>query len=144
MRGGKVMRLILIIVYLIMTISGLILMKLGGNPGTVSVKDNNIAMSMNLISGIGFICYICSFLLFTRIIVMFDLSYIFPICTGIVQVITLIASYYVFHENISLKGIIGASLIIIGIVVMNIKFKDSNKIDNANVMKNDVHVQSRI
>ena len=117
------MRVILVIVYLILTISGLIFMKLGGNPGTLAIKDNNIAMSMNIVSGIGFVCYICSFLLFTRIVVMFDLSYIFPLCTGIVQIVTLIAAYFVFKENISVQGLVGASLIIIGIIVMNVKFK---------------------
>lgn len=128
------MRFMLVVVYLISTISGLILMKLGGNPGTIAIKENNIAMSMNLISGIGFVCYIFSFLLFTRIVVMFDLSYIFPICTGVVQVATLIASYYIFKEKIPLTGVIGASLIIIGIIIMNLKFKnvDNSKL-NANV-----------
>ena len=48
---------------------------------------------------------------------------IMPICTGIVQVITLIASYFVFKEQISKQGIIGAALVIIGIVVMNFKTK---------------------
>jgi len=85
-------------------------------------------MAMNLVSGIGFVCYIGSFLLFTRIVVIFDLSYIFPLCTGIVQVVTLIASYYVFKEKISVYGLIGASLIIIGVIVMNIKFDDKDKI----------------
>jgi len=121
------MRVVLVVIYLILTVCGLIFMKLGGNPGTLAIKDNNIAMSMNLISGIGFLCYICSFLLFTRIVVMFDLSYIFPLCMGIVQIATLIAAYFVFKENISLQGLIGVSLIIIGIVVMNVKFKPADE-----------------
>ena len=121
------MRVILVIIYLILTVSGLIFMKLGGNPGTLAIKDNNIAMSMNLVSAIGFLCYICSFLLFTRIVVMFDLSYIFPLCMGIVQIATLIAAYFVFKENVSLQGLIGVSLIIIGIVVMNVKFKPADE-----------------
>lgn len=117
------MKIILITIYTVLTISGLVLMKKGGNPGTVSVQNGDITLGMNLISLAGFICYICSFLLFTRIVVMFDLSYIMPICTGIVQVITLIASYFVFKEQISKQGIIGAALVIIGIVVMNLKTK---------------------
>ena len=44
-----------------------------------------------------------------------------PICTGIVQVLTLVASKIIFKETISTYGIIGASLVIIGIVVMNWK-----------------------
>ena len=115
------MKVVLVIVYLILTISGLIFMKLGGNPGTLSFKEGALGFSINWISAIGFVCYIMSFLLFTRIVIMFDLSYIFPICTGIVQIVTLIASKLVFKENISVQGIIGASLIIVGIIIMNIK-----------------------
>lgn len=117
----KKMSLILVVVYLVLTTAGLIFMKLGANPGTIALKDGNIGLTINWISAIGFVCYLCSFLLFTRLVVMFDLSYIFPICAGIVQVITLIASKLVFKENLSFQAIIGASLIIVGIVVMNIK-----------------------
>lgn len=122
-RRNNIMKIILIAIYTVLTISGLVLMKKGGNPGTVTVQNGDITLGMNLISLAGFICYICSFLLFTRIVVMFDLSYIMPICTGIVQVITLIASYFVFKEQISKQGVIGAALVIIGIVVMNFKTK---------------------
>lgn len=115
------MKFILIIVYLIFTVSGLVLMKLGGNSGTFALKEGGtIAFSINWISLIGFICYLVSFLIFTKIIIMFELSYIMPICTGIVQIATLVASRLVFKEIISTQGILGASLIIIGIILMNI------------------------
>ena len=117
------MKLILVIIYLILTVAGLIFMKLGGNPGTIALDKGTITFGMSIISGIGFVCYLCSFLLFTRIVVMFDLSYIMPICTGIVQILTLVASYFVFKEEISKQGIIGAILVIIGIIIMNIKNK---------------------
>ena len=117
------MKIVLVMIYVVLTLLGLILMKKGGNPGTINISDGNISLGMNLISLAGFVCYICSFLLFTRIVVMFDLSYIMPICTGIVQTLTLIASYFVFKEQISKQGIIGAILVIFGIVIMNIKTK---------------------
>lgn len=115
------MKIVLVAIYVVLTIAGLVLMKKGGNPGTLHVGNGEINLGMSLVSLVGFICYICSFFLFTRIVVMFDLSYIMPICTGIVQVITLVASYLIFHEEISKQGIIGASLVIIGIMVMNFK-----------------------
>ena len=108
----KKMKIVFIIIYLMLTLSGLIFMKLGANPGTMSFKDGTIGLTINWVSAIGFVCYICSFLMFTRIVVMFDLSYIFPICTGIVQVVTLIASKFIFKENLSMQAIIGATLII--------------------------------
>lgn len=123
MKKGErnIMKIVLICIYLILTLSGLILMKKGGNPGSLAIENGNANFGISLVSLAGLVCYLCSFLLFTRIVVMFDLSYIMPICTGIVQVLTLIASKVIFKETISTYGIIGASLVIIGIVVMNWK-----------------------
>lgn len=114
------LKLILVIIYLVLTTSGLIFMKLGGNSGSFALNQGNIAFTINWISLIGFVCYLCSFLLFTKIVIMFDLSYIMPICTGIVQILTLIASKVVFKETITTHGIIGASIVIIGIIIMNL------------------------
>ena len=115
------MKIIFVILYLILTVSGLILMKKGGNSGNIQINNGDIAFSINWISAIGFVCYICSFLLFTRMVIMFDLSYIMPLTTGIVQILTLVASVFLFKENFSKQGIIGACIIIIGLVVMNYK-----------------------
>lgn len=120
-KGSKIMQVVLVLIYLVLTISGLVLMKKGGNPGSIALESGNINFGMSLISLAGFVCYICSFLLFTRIVVMFDMSYIMPICTGIVQILSLIAAKLIFKEEITLYGVIGAILVIIGIIVMNIK-----------------------
>ena len=120
-RRINIMKLVLIGIYLVLTTSGVVLMKLGGNAGTISLANKEITVGMSLISAAGFLCYICSFLLYTRIVMMFDLSYIVPICTGIVQIATLVTACLVLKEPIHLQGIIGVILIIIGIAVMNIK-----------------------
>lgn len=52
-------------------------------------------------------------MLFTRVITMFDLSYIYPIVTGIVQILTLVASAVVFKENMSIQSVIGAIIVIV-------------------------------
>lgn len=115
------MKIILVIIYLMLTVSGLILMKLGGNSGEVAIKEGVFNFNISLISALGFVCYICSFLLFTKIVLMFDLSYIMPLTTGIVQILTLVASYLVFKENLTLQSVMGASIVIIGIILMNWK-----------------------
>lgn len=114
---------ILVILYLILTILGLIFMKLGGNTGTILFENNSFFFSMSLISLIGFISYIASFLLFTNIVVKFNLSYIMPITAGVIQVLTLLSGYLIFNENVSINGMAGVVLVIIGIVIMNIKTK---------------------
>ena len=115
------MKIILIIIYLILTLSGLIFMKKGGNPGKINISKKDIQLTMSPISAVGFVCYLCSFLLFTKIVVMFDLSYIMPLTTGIVQVLSLIFSKVVFKEQFTTTGIIGAVIIIVGIIVLNWK-----------------------
>lgn len=115
------MKYLMIIVYLILTLSGLVLIKKGGNPGKIKLNKKDINLSMSIVSALGFVCYLCSFLLFTKIVVMFDLSYIMPIVTGIVQVMTLIVANIFFKEKINKRSIIGASLVIVGIIVMNLK-----------------------
>lgn len=115
------MQFIIIGIYLLLTMLGLVLMKLGGNTGTFAMDNGNINFGISPISLLGFICYIGSFFVYTRMVVMFDLSYITPLCTGIVQILTLIASKVIFKENISIQGIVGASIIIIGLLIMNWK-----------------------
>ena len=121
MKGRKIMQIILVILYLVLTVSGLVLMKMGNNPGLIAIKDGTATFGISLISFAGLFCYLCSFLLFTRIVVMFDLSYIMPLTTGIVQVLSLVASKLIFKENFTWQAVLGASLVIIGIIIMNYK-----------------------
>ncbi len=120
-RSNYKMKFIIIGIYLLLTMSGLILMKLGGNTGSFAIENGDINFGISPVSLIGFICYIGSFFIYTRMVVMFDLSYITPLCTGIVQILTLIASKIIFKENITIQGIAGASIIIIGLLIMNWK-----------------------
>ena len=116
------MRIFMIVLYLIFTVSGLILMKKGGNAGKIAISAGEFSFSISIISAIGFICYIISFLLFTRIIMMFEnVSYISPICNGIAQVMIMVASWLILKEKLTGLNIGGAALIIIGVVIMNLK-----------------------
>lgn len=111
----------LISMYIILTISGLILMKYGQNTGSIAIEQGSILFSINWISFLGLVSYILSFLLYTKIVVKFDLSFIIPVTAGIVQVLTLVFGIVLFKESITLLSIIGVALVIIGIVLMNIK-----------------------
>ena len=117
----NIMPIVLVVIYMILTLSGLVLMKKGGNPGSISMQEGNLNFGISPISLIGLVCYLCSFLLFTRVVVMFDLSYIMPIVTGIIQVLTLVASKVIFKEEMSMQGMIGATIVIVGILIMNFK-----------------------
>ena len=118
LRRKDIMRIIMIILYVILTVSGLILMKKGGNAGQITTGGGEFGFTISWISAIGFLCYIISFLLWQKLLVTFDLSYIVPIATGIVQVIVLLMGIFVFKEQINAMGIIGSIMIIIGIVLL--------------------------
>ena len=120
-RRKDIMKILMIVMYLIFTVSGLILMKKGGNAGKISIGSGELAFSIGWVSAIGFICYIVSFLLFTRIIMMFEnVSYISPICNGIAQACIVIASIIFLKEKFSGATIGGAALIIAGVIIMNL------------------------
>ena len=58
-----------------------------------------------------------------KLLTTYDLSYIVPITTGIVQIVVLIASYFIFHETITITDLIGLVFVTIGIVLISIKVK---------------------
>lgn len=123
-RRKDIMKVILVIVYLLLTVSGLILMKKGGNAGKIGFSAGEFNFSISLISCLGFVCYICSFLLYTRIVMMFEnLSYITPICTGVSQIMILLASWLILKEQLTGINIAGAALVITGVIVMNLKLQ---------------------
>lgn len=113
-------KFILTIVYLIFTTTGIFLMKLGGNSISLSLKDS-ISFKIGHITLLGFLCYICSFLLWQKLLTLFDLSYIVPITTGISQVVIVCIGYFFFKEQLNLTNMIGILFIIIGVMLVSMK-----------------------
>lgn len=116
------MKSVSIIIYLILSVGGLVLVKSGSSSVNIAIQDGTFNFAMGLKAMLGFIAYIGSFLIYTFYIIKnFDLSYIFPIITGITQVLVIIAGVFIFKEQINAYTIGGILLIIIGIVLLNIK-----------------------
>lgn len=111
------MKILLTIIYICLTTTGIFLMKLGGDSLSLTLSKG-ITLKLGYITLLGFIAYLFSFLLWQRLIVSFDLSYIVPITTGICQLIILLIGIIFFKENINFIGIIGSLLVVIGIVLM--------------------------
>lgn len=107
--------------YIFFTISGLILMKLGGNHMNIAFKEGIFNINLGIKIIIAFIMYAISFLLWTNIIANNDLGYIVPVTSAIINIITLIVGIYIFSENISMYKIIGMILATLGVLLMNIK-----------------------
>ena len=116
------MQVLVIILYLIFTVGGLVLVKMGSDNINLAITNGVFNFSMGIKAILGFLFYITSFLIYTFYIIRkFDLSYIYPIIAGITQVLVVIAGILIFKERLSVPGIIGILLIIIGIFCLNIK-----------------------
>ena len=114
------MKYILTLIYIALTTGGLFSLKLGGDSLALSFKDG-ISLKVGFLTTFGLLLYVCSFLLWQKLLVTYDLSYIVPLTTGVVQVIVLLLSYFFFKESMSIANIIGIILVIIGIVLISIK-----------------------
>ena len=111
------MKYLLTVIYIFFTTSGITFMKLGGDSLKLGLKDG-FSFSMGWKTFLGFLFYLVSFLLWQRLLVKYDLSIMVPIVTGIVQIIILVIGHFVFKESISIVSLIGALLIIAGIIIM--------------------------
>ena len=113
------MQYLLALVYIFFTTSGITFLKMGGDSLKLSIKDG-ISFSIGWKTMLGFLLYLVSFLLWQKLLAKYDLSVMVPIVTGIVQIIIIMIGHFIFKETINLTSIIGAMLIIIGIVVLTL------------------------
>lgn len=109
-----------LILYIILSVSGLMLFKSGGNSNTFLLGINRIGMDISTLSLIGIFCYGFSFLLWLTIIKDNELSYIFPIANGLVTIMTVIGGIVFFQEKIQNMQWLGIICIILGVALINI------------------------
>ncbi len=118
----KMINIILILVYIILTIAGVVLFKLGTQKDfLVSIATGVFTLKISLMSIIGLVCYLCSFLMYMFLISKFDLTYIVPVTTGIVQVATFVLAIMIFKESVAVSKVVATGLILIGVILLNIK-----------------------
>ena len=118
----KMINIILIAVYIILTIAGVVLFKLGTQKDfLVSIATGVFTLKISLMSIIGLVCYLCSFLMYMFLISKFDLTYIVPVTTGIVQVATFVLAIIIFKESVTVSKVVATGLILIGVILLNIK-----------------------
>lgn len=118
----KMINIILIAVYIILTIGGVVLFKLGTQKDfLVSIATGIFTLKISLISIIGLVCYLCSFFMYMFLISKFDLTYIVPVTTGIVQVATFVLAIIIFKESVTVSKVVATGLILIGVILLNIK-----------------------
>ena len=113
---------LIVAIYVLATSLGLIFLKLGTTDGLpVRVINNRPHFSMNLYTAAGIALYAASFLLYTYLISKNDLGFIIPLTTAFVYIVIFVASYFIFHEVFTVTKIIGITLIVCGLIFLNLK-----------------------
>lgn len=112
---------ILMCCYFLFNASGLILMKLGSGKLNLNITKNTFNLMMSWKYLLGFICYVCSFLLFSYLITKSKLTYIYPLSAAMCYILVVVFSYIFLKEQITLIQFFGIILILSGVILMNIK-----------------------
>lgn len=116
------MNIILVAVYVILTVLGLVLFKMGSNTElSFAIMNGNISLKFSSIMLLGLICYIFSFIVYMIVLTRFNLSYIFPITMGIVYILVFLASIFLFKEPFSVTSILGSIMVLAGVILLNVK-----------------------
>jgi len=108
---------ILLTIYLLCTVSGLTLLKVSGESSSIAFSNNILNLKLTYTTIIGLI----SFVLWIVLIQRFNLSYIYPITTGLAYFLVIASSIFVLKESISSIQWAGLLFILVGVILMNIK-----------------------
>ena len=112
--------IVLLFCYVCLTVTGMAFIKAGGRQELL-ISSAKVIWQVNPLTLIGLACYAVSFVLYIVILPKYNLSYIFPILSGVVFVLTVLASYFVFKEAIGLYQWIGIAAILFGAAMMNLR-----------------------
>jgi len=116
-----VLRALSVILYMLLSVSGIVLVKAGAGATMLGFSGGILQMRAGWQTIAGLCCYVASFLMLMGILGQYDLSYIVPLTTGIIQILILLAAVFFFRERISILNLVGIFVVIAGVILMNLK-----------------------
>jgi multidrug transporter EmrE-like cation transporter len=118
----EVMKIILGLIYILTSTSGLILFKYGsGKMETFfAFKNGAVQFQMNFASVLGLFLYVASFVIFMTLVAKHDVSFLLPILTGCANILVFWGAAFFLREKISVMTIVGTLLVVSGVLIMNI------------------------
>ena len=116
------MQVLSVVLYTIVSVSGITLVELGNQyPISIGIDHAQATFSIGWTTLCGMFLYVISFLVYMTLIAKNNLTYITPITTGLTYILTMIVSLVIFKEQCSLPQAVGIVLIISGVMLMNVK-----------------------
>jgi len=115
------MNILLLVIYILSTSSGLVLLKLGSSSGApVAIINNSLKFNLNPLVLGGIFLYATSFILYTFLISKYNLGFIIPVTTALVYILIFVASFLIFKETFTVIKIVAIALIIFGVILLNL------------------------
>ena len=111
--------IILFILYVLLSSSGLILFKLGASNSNIHLTILGLSISFSIKSIIGILCYGFSFLLWMVIISRMDLTIAMPFSIALVNTLVVVGSCLILKEKLTLNQGIGIFIVIFGVCFMS-------------------------
>jgi drug/metabolite transporter (DMT)-like permease len=116
------MQKLILAAYVLTTTLALIVLKLGTASGPpMSIVNSKLHFNVNIYTVGGIVLYGISFLTYIYLISKFDLGYIIPVAAAFVYILIFVASYFIFKEVFTATKILGITLIVVGLIIMNLK-----------------------
>lgn len=113
--------MIKILIYVLLSVSGLTLLKIGTGHDLMFGFDKGVfEIKLNIYVILGMILYVLSFIASLIAMKSLNLSIYYPVSAGLGYVMVCVVSFFVLKEVIIIKQWIGIVLILVGIMVMNI------------------------
>ena len=118
----KRMQLLVIVIYACCAVAGLTFFKLGSTQQlSLEITARSIGLKISWLSILGMLMYVVSFLIYLSLVAKNNLTYLTPVSSGVVYILTLIVSLLVFKERLTVNQAIGWCCILVGLFFMNKK-----------------------
>lgn len=117
-RRGKYMAILLFLLYVVLSSSGLILFKLGSGITDFSINMFDMHLDLSFKTLIGIFCYGFSFLLWLYIVSKNDLTIVMPLSVALVNIFVIVGSCIFLKEQVTLMQAIGIFIVVFGVVIM--------------------------
>lgn len=112
---------IIIAIYVLITSSALIVLKLSSTKGhALKLFDKSLPLNLNVYTVLGVFLYGISFVLYYYLISKYDLGFIIPLATAFIYILIFIASFLIFKEVFTTLKIVGIALILCGIIFLSL------------------------
>lgn len=121
LKKGNELKMIGLILYVLLSASGLTLIKIGTRRCTsFLINSKGFSLQLNWILLIGMLVYIISFLTSMLVMKNMNLSIFYPLSAGLIYVIICVLSYFFLKEEITMNQWVGMGIIFVGIIIMNL------------------------